>query len=261
MRRVHVTVSGDVQGVGYRFTLQQVAQRAEVVGWVRNLRDGRVEAELEGEDAAVDAVLAWMRQGPPGGHVTGTHVVELAPAPASAGTSFEVRYNSVSQPRIAEVDRFIRRTPATDLRRTRSWRPVDVPDPLFASTLVTLAATTDQPLWPVHLEMPQQPCRDERLRSRLSTGVLLVETPTDLVIVSRGAPARPRLRSVDHTVATTTIPFAEITSSALVEPSPEPPLQFHRLVLTCDRQVIVQPCLVRPDGAVAALAAHGVRAA
>ena len=91
MRRVHVSVTGTVQGVGYRYTLQHVAQRAGVTGWVRNLRDGSVDAEVEGEDAAVDAVLAWMRQGPPGGHVTSAHVVELVPAPASAGTSFEVR--------------------------------------------------------------------------------------------------------------------------------------------------------------------------
>ena len=92
MRRVHVSVTGTVQGVGYRYTLQHVAQRAGVTGWVRNLRDGSVDAEVEGEDATVDAVLDWMRQGPPGGHVTSAHVVELVPAPASAGTSsFEVR--------------------------------------------------------------------------------------------------------------------------------------------------------------------------
>ena len=92
MRRVHVSVTGTVEGVGYRYTLQHVAQRAGVTGWVRNLRDGSVDAEVEGEDAAVDAVLDWMRQGPPGGHVTSAHVVELVPAPASAGTSsFEVR--------------------------------------------------------------------------------------------------------------------------------------------------------------------------
>ena len=92
MRRVHVSVTGTVQGVGYRYTLQHVAQRGGVTGWVRNLRDGSVDAEVEGEDAAVDAVLDWMRQGPPGGHVTSAHVVELVPAPASAGTSsFEVR--------------------------------------------------------------------------------------------------------------------------------------------------------------------------
>ena len=91
MRRVHVSVTGTVQGVGYRYTLQHVAQRAGDIGWVRNLRDGSVEAEVEGEDATVDAVLDWMRQGPPGGHVTSAHVVELVPAPASAGTSsFEV---------------------------------------------------------------------------------------------------------------------------------------------------------------------------
>ncbi len=89
MRRVHVTVSGDVQGVGYRYTLQQVAQRADVVGWVRNLRDGRVEAELEGEDAAVASVLEWMSRGPAGAHVTGREVAEAAPA--AGDTGFAVR--------------------------------------------------------------------------------------------------------------------------------------------------------------------------
>ena len=40
MRRVHVIVSGEVQGVGYRYTMQSVAERAGATGWVRNLRDG-----------------------------------------------------------------------------------------------------------------------------------------------------------------------------------------------------------------------------
>lgn len=80
MKRVHVTVSGDVQGVGYRYTMQHVAQRSGVTGWVRNLRDGRVEAEVEGPDAAVDEVLAWMAEGPPGAHVSGAQVADTAPA-------------------------------------------------------------------------------------------------------------------------------------------------------------------------------------
>lgn len=88
MRRVRVTVSGEVQGVGYRYTMQHVAQRAGVTGWVRNLRDGRVEAEVEGTDAQVDAVLAWMAEGPPGGRVTGAQVAELPPV---GGVGFEVR--------------------------------------------------------------------------------------------------------------------------------------------------------------------------
>ncbi len=87
MRRVHVTVGGEVQGVGYRYTMQHVAQRAETTGWVRNLRDGRVEAEIEGEDAAVDAVLAWMAEGPPGGRVTAAEVTEITP---TGGVGFAV---------------------------------------------------------------------------------------------------------------------------------------------------------------------------
>lgn len=88
MRRVHVVVSGDVQGVGFRYTMQHVAQRAGVTGWVRNLRDGRVEAEVEGSDAAVDDVVAWMAEGPRGARVSGAQVTQIA---ATGGTGFAVQ--------------------------------------------------------------------------------------------------------------------------------------------------------------------------
>lgn len=88
MKRVHAMVSGDVQGVGYRYTLQHVARQAGVTGWVRNLRDGRVEAELEGEGAAVDTALAWMRAGPSGGRVGAVETEQIAPL---GGTGFEIR--------------------------------------------------------------------------------------------------------------------------------------------------------------------------
>ncbi len=68
MRRVraHVFISGLVQGVFFRDSTRRVAEREGVVGWVRNLMDGRVEAVLEGDEAAVARVLDWCRQGPPG---------------------------------------------------------------------------------------------------------------------------------------------------------------------------------------------------
>lgn len=88
MRRVHVIVDGDVQGVGYRYTAQSIARREGAVGWVRNLRDGTVEAEVEGTDAQVDAVLAWMAEGPPGGRVTGARVSDIDP---TGGDGFDVR--------------------------------------------------------------------------------------------------------------------------------------------------------------------------
>ena len=91
MRRVHAIVTGTVQGVGYRFTLQHVVERAHATGWVRNLRDGRVEAEIEGEDAAVQAVLDWAAAGPRGGRVTAVDVRDIPPA---GGTGFEIRRDS-----------------------------------------------------------------------------------------------------------------------------------------------------------------------
>lgn len=79
MRRVHVIVRGLVQGVGYRYTMRRVAAEAGVSGWVRNRTDGSVEAEVEGDEAQVDAVLAWMAEGPPGARVTEAAVTDAAP--------------------------------------------------------------------------------------------------------------------------------------------------------------------------------------
>ncbi|MDQ7879615.1 acylphosphatase [Microbacterium sp. QXD-8] len=87
MRRVHVTVRGDVQGVGYRYTLRMVAREAGVAGWVRNRRDGAVEAELEGTPGQVDEVLAWMAEGPPGARVEDATVTD---AEATGERGFEV---------------------------------------------------------------------------------------------------------------------------------------------------------------------------
>ncbi|MGJ3256216.1 MAG: acylphosphatase [Alcanivorax sp.] len=60
----HVLVSGRVQGVGYRAWTQHEASLRDLVGWVRNCDDGRVEAILHGPQDAVSAMLDAMRQGP-----------------------------------------------------------------------------------------------------------------------------------------------------------------------------------------------------
>jgi acylphosphatase len=81
---VTVRVTGRVQGVGYRYWTVETAQRLGLDGWVRNRRDGSVEALIAGEAAAVAAMLAAFRQGPPPAAVRG---VATAPAdvPAQAG--------------------------------------------------------------------------------------------------------------------------------------------------------------------------------
>jgi acylphosphatase len=67
--RVHLVVSGRVQGVFYRQSTVDTARRLGLLGWVRNRPDGRVEAEAEGERAAVEALVEWCRRGPPAARV------------------------------------------------------------------------------------------------------------------------------------------------------------------------------------------------
>ena len=62
---VHVFISGKVQGVGYRASVCDAATLLKISGWVRNLRDGRVEAVFEGDRANVDEMIRWCHQGPP----------------------------------------------------------------------------------------------------------------------------------------------------------------------------------------------------
>jgi len=60
----HVTVRGRVQGVGYRYFVEREAQSLDLEGWVRNRRDGSVEAVFAGSVEAVTAVIAACRRGP-----------------------------------------------------------------------------------------------------------------------------------------------------------------------------------------------------
>ncbi len=72
--RAHVVIRGRVQGVWYRGSMENEAERLGVSGWVRNRPDGAVEAEVEGEREAVEALIAWARHGPPAARVTDVEV-------------------------------------------------------------------------------------------------------------------------------------------------------------------------------------------
>ena len=79
MSRVHVYVSGDVQGVGFRAFTQECADELGLVGWVRNLPDGRVEAEIEGPADRVANLVEKMRHGPSHARVTKMDVTQERP--------------------------------------------------------------------------------------------------------------------------------------------------------------------------------------
>ena len=67
-------IEGLVQGVGYRAAMQDRAQRLGLTGWVRNRRDGSVEAVAQGPIEALERFVAWARQGPPAARVTSVRV-------------------------------------------------------------------------------------------------------------------------------------------------------------------------------------------
>ena len=62
--RLHAEISGQVQGVGFRYFVRQNAQDLNLTGWVRNLRDGRVEVTAEGQHHALNQLLVRLRKGP-----------------------------------------------------------------------------------------------------------------------------------------------------------------------------------------------------
>jgi acylphosphatase len=86
--RKRVVVSGRVQGVFFRDTVRNAAEREGVAGWVRNTSDGTVEAVLEGDAAAVERVIALSREGPPAAEVD---AVEVFDEPDEGLMGFRVR--------------------------------------------------------------------------------------------------------------------------------------------------------------------------
>jgi acylphosphatase len=74
----HLIVHGYVQGVGYRQSMCTAADRIGVTGWVRNLRDGTVEAVVQGTQDNVSKMLEWANRGPPAAHVALVDVSDAA---------------------------------------------------------------------------------------------------------------------------------------------------------------------------------------
>lgn len=89
-KRVHAVVHGRVQGVFFRDYTRQEATRIGLSGWVRNLPDGTVETEFEGDESMVKAMLSWLHEGSPLAEVK--KVVSTTIASTGEQQAFDIRY-------------------------------------------------------------------------------------------------------------------------------------------------------------------------
>ena len=88
--RVHVIISGRVQGVFFRSETKNYADSLGIVGWVKNRSDGKVEAVFEGPEELVLAMLDWCKQGPRGAEVS--KVSDVPEVSKEKFEGFEIRY-------------------------------------------------------------------------------------------------------------------------------------------------------------------------
>jgi len=83
-------IGGRVQGVGFRFFAQRTASRLGLLGWVRNLPNGAVEAEAQGDLNSLNSFESALRQGPRGAQVADFEHTEISDEP-DMGTAFSIR--------------------------------------------------------------------------------------------------------------------------------------------------------------------------
>ena len=74
MKKIHIVVTGKVQGVGFRYWLYQIANEKNVYGWVKNKNTNEVEAVLIGEDKNVDELIKLVRKGPSSARVKNLNI-------------------------------------------------------------------------------------------------------------------------------------------------------------------------------------------
>lgn len=78
-RAIAVTITGRVQGVGYRYSVLEVARELGLTGWVRNMPDGSVEAWAQGRGPVLDALVTFLKQGPRSARVEYVSVRTVTP--------------------------------------------------------------------------------------------------------------------------------------------------------------------------------------
>jgi hypothetical protein len=176
------------------------------------------------------------------------------------GGVFSFDYNAVSSNLIDQVTEFVRSRWVRHSEAplvVESDPVVTVADHYFRYQLGAKRRRGPQPVVPIHVEPRDRFCRNAANRRRLSTGVMFLDSPDELIIVNRGKSTR-RLLEARYAGECIFVPYAGLTSFTLVRPPADRPGRFCELALRLDKQVIRQPCLVAPERVAARLAAHHV---
>jgi acylphosphatase len=91
VERIHIFVSGVVQGVGFRYSALRTADSLGLKGWVRNVEDGRVEILAEGGSKAIEALLKWCERGPSRAKVDTISIQDRQRIPRPSLPPFEIK--------------------------------------------------------------------------------------------------------------------------------------------------------------------------
>ena len=141
------------------------------------------------------------------------------------------------------------------------WRvplaAVAIGDAFFTSAFNQLRREVPPPVVPIHAEHGNRLCRDERRRPRLGNGILVLDAPAELLIVSHGEPMRARFFP-SHGSLVVRVPYERLTSYT-VSPPPSRGHSFHTVTLRAGSQSLVQWFLDAPEAVAAVLDARGVQ--
>ncbi len=177
-----------------------------------------------------------------------------------SGDTFDIEFSAVSIQRLEQVTDYIRNrlTHFTD-RAIAETKGISVPviDHFYKGMQIAVHNRVRGRVTPLHFEPSGRFCRDRDDRRRLSTGLLVLDTGDELVIVDRGAPSR-RFFHPTYQVRLTFVPYVRLSSFSFVPPPREDGRHFHGLALHSGDQTIDQSCLMAPDEIMACLNAHGI---
>ncbi|NDR57657.1 MarR family transcriptional regulator [Aliiruegeria sabulilitoris] len=177
------------------------------------------------------------------------------------GTRSTLSFNRVSTDLMDKVTDFVRARLRGDRGSTAlpdiTLPPIEITDAdlFFGSALLEIRRRSEDDVSPIHFEPEGQRCFDVSGDRQVSTGVLLLDTPSELVIVNRDRPSHRRGEAW-HASNDIFIPYSRVTHFSLIAAPNNQKGYFHTLVLRLDGQAIEQPCLQIPTAVMEVLRAR-----